>query len=69
MREQNGILILSVTDNGVGIRETEITDTSSPGLLGMLERALVFGGHIDIEGAQDAAMTVTMRLPLEQARS
>lgn len=35
----------------------------------MRERALAFGCHINIEGAQEAGMTVTVRIPPEQACS
>jgi len=65
MQEHNGELILRVKDNGVGIRETDVADTSSLGLLGMRERALVFGGQISIEGAEGEGTTVTVCLPLK----
>lgn len=65
MQEQNGELILRVKDNGVGIRETDVADTSSLGLLGMRERALVFGGQISIEGSEGEGTTVTVRIPLK----
>jgi PAS domain S-box-containing protein len=65
MHEQNGELILRVKDNGVGIRETDVADTNSLGLLGMRERALVFGGQISIEGSEGEGTTVTVRIPLK----
>lgn len=65
MEEQDGELILRVKDNGVGIRETDVADTSSLGLLGMRERALVFGGQIGIEGSEGEGTTVTVRIPLK----
>lgn len=65
LREQNDALTLRVKDNGVGISETDVTDTGSLGLLGMRERALVFGGIISVEGSQGSGTTVTVRIPLK----
>jgi two-component system, NarL family, sensor histidine kinase UhpB len=64
MQEQNGELILRVKDNGVGIRESDVADTTSLGILGMRERALVFGGQISIEGSEGKGTTLTVRIPL-----
>jgi signal transduction histidine kinase len=38
----------------------------SIGLAGMRERALVFGGRVDIAGTLGAGTTVTVRMPLSQ---
>ncbi|MCZ7626762.1 MAG: ATP-binding protein [Candidatus Methylomirabilis sp.] len=43
-------LILAVVDNGRGITEQEMTDSNALGLLGMRERALLFGGEVTITG-------------------
>lgn len=65
MEEHDGYLILKVMDNGIGINESDITETRSLGLLGMRERALVFRGEIDITGVKGKGTTVTVRVPLE----
>jgi signal transduction histidine kinase len=65
MEKPDGTLVLRVCDDGRGIRESDITDTRSLGLLGMRERAVVFGGVVEIEGAEGRGTTVTVRIPLE----
>jgi signal transduction histidine kinase len=42
---------LQVQDNGVGIAESDLNGRKSLGLLGMHERALLFGGEVSITGA------------------
>jgi PAS domain S-box-containing protein len=65
MEKRDGDLVLKVCDDGRGIRESDISDTRSLGLLGMRERAVVFGGVVEIEGARGRGTTVTVRIPLE----
>ena len=69
LTEQSGTLVLEVRDNGRGVTERELADPQSLGLLGMRERALVFGGEVSISGAPGAGTTVTARIPLSQAMS
>jgi PAS domain S-box-containing protein len=64
MMEQCGSLILKVSDDGRGIKESEIVEAKSLGLLGMRERALVFGGRVEVAGAEGHGTTVTVSLPL-----
>ena len=46
---------LDVADNGVGITDTDMSARESLGLLGMHERALLFGGEVSIVVALAAA--------------
>lgn len=64
MGEQGGELILKVSDNGKGIKSSEATGAKSLGLLGMRERAMIFGGQVDIVGAEGRGTTVTVRIPV-----
>lgn len=64
MREQDGDLILVVQDNGVGVSESVVEDRRSLGFLGMRERALVFGGKINIEGSAGQGTKVTVCIPI-----
>ncbi len=57
--------ILCICDDGKGITEDQITNTNSLGILGMRERALVWGGQVRIEGVPDVGTTVTIEIPLE----
>ena len=62
LRKEANDLILEVRDNGQGISKTP--DTSRFGILGMRERAHVFGGEVKIYGAPDAGTVVTVRIPV-----
>ncbi|MHB8581242.1 MAG: PAS domain-containing sensor histidine kinase [Ignavibacteriaceae bacterium] len=61
-RKENHIL-LEVQDNGVGIPENVVTEINSLGLLGMKERALVFGGSVTIRGNPGKGTIVTVKIP------
>lgn len=63
MEEVDGDLVLKVSDNGKGIKEINIFDTKSLGILGMFERASVFGGQIEITGKEGKGTTLTVRIP------
>lgn len=64
LRKEDNMLILEITDNGVGISKGQIDHANSLGLLGMKERALVFGGKVAIYGVPGQGTHVQMELPL-----
>ncbi|MBA4313141.1 MAG: hypothetical protein C0417_10990 [Chlorobiaceae bacterium] len=57
-------LILLVSDNGKGITQQEATGSKSLGLLGMRERAQVFGGAVEVSGIAGKGTTVKVCVPL-----
>ena len=57
---------LEVIDNGVGIADTDLKAHKSLGLLGMHERALLFGGDVKITGTAGQGTRVSVSLPLRQ---
>jgi signal transduction histidine kinase len=57
-------IVLEVRDNGRGITDTEKANRRSLGLLGMRERALLFGGEIVITGTAGEGTKVAVRVPL-----
>jgi signal transduction histidine kinase len=67
MKEEGGEFILSISDNGRGIREDEKSNQMSLGLLGMQERAHLVGGNVDIIGIEGTGTVVTVRIPLSKA--
>jgi signal transduction histidine kinase len=69
MKQAGSLLILEVKDNGRGISEAEINNTQSIGLLGMRERAALLGGEVLITGAPGEGTTVTVRIPIPQAKT
>jgi len=60
---REGTLLLQVKDNGQGVPEEKLFAPQSLGLLGMRERADLFGGHVSIIGQGNRGTTVTMVLP------
>ena len=69
MRREGDHAILEVSDNGRGITENEIAARRSLGLLGMRERAVLFGGKIKFTGAPGRGTTVVVTIPLQRAGS
>src|SRR6185295_1239715 len=59
---------LDVTDNGVGIQDDELTARKSLGLLGMQERALLFGGDVRITGTPGHGTRVSVTIPLSSRK-
>lgn len=64
MKNAGEHLELQVTDNGRGITATQVSSPKSFGLVGMRERALLWGGEVTIVGQRHKGTTVTLRLPL-----
>jgi len=58
------MLMLEVQDNGKGIVKAELESLKSLGLLGMRERAAVFGGTVAIEGARGQGTKAMVSIPL-----
>jgi signal transduction histidine kinase len=61
--EQEGELIAQVLDDGVGIPTPHVLDPKAMGLMGMRERARVFGGDVSIRG-DVGGTSVEARIPL-----
>ena len=64
MRVDQGVLVLEVEDNGKGIDDPARFSAKSLGILGMRERALPFGGSIEIGAARDRGTRVKVSIPL-----
>src|SRR5205085_5566692 len=64
MKIESGELVITISDNGQGITETEKSSQRSLGLLGMHERAHLIGGQIDIAGIAGQGTVLTIRVPI-----
>ena len=58
-------LLLEVADDGKGISHRQVTAPTSLGLLGMRERAHLWGGYVTINSTPGAGTTVTIWIPRE----
>ncbi|NUO81785.1 hypothetical protein HUU05_17075, partial [candidate division KSB1 bacterium] len=58
--------LINIIDNGVGILAEKLAAPDTFGLLGMRERALMFGGEVKITSAAGQGTTVIIKVPLAQ---
>jgi signal transduction histidine kinase len=56
-------LILEVRDNGKGITKSQISSSKSLGLIGIRERALLWGGEVNFKSVREEGTTVIVRIP------
>jgi signal transduction histidine kinase len=59
------MVVLEVEDNGVGISPEALSQCGGLGLLGMRERAAMFGGEVEIGGIPGKGMTVIVRMSID----
>jgi PAS domain S-box-containing protein len=59
----DGRIVLQVDDDGRGIPEDQASRSESFGLLGMQERARMFGGALKIRSAEPRGTTITVSMP------
>jgi signal transduction histidine kinase len=62
------LLELKVADDGIGISESQISGNGSLGLLGMRERAQLFGGKVSIHGVPGRGTTVSVSIPMSHPK-
>jgi signal transduction histidine kinase len=59
-------LVLKIEDNGKGMRETDRRRPSRLGLMGMRERAVLFGGDFEIGSEPGKGTLVTLSMPIRR---
>jgi PAS domain S-box-containing protein len=62
---EDNLLVMTITDNGIGFNETEINKKKSLGILGMKERTIMLGGSYQISSKENEGVTVLVKLPLD----
>ena len=60
------MLVLEITDNGKGIHDYQVNNPNSLGLLGIKERAMVFGGKVTINGVTERGTNLKVEWPLKK---
>jgi len=67
MSTEDHSCILSISDDGVGIDREVLNNGKTFGLLGMKERAIIFGGEVSITGKKNRGTTVEVRIPITKS--
>lgn len=65
LEEKGPNLKLTIRDNGKGIKEEQINNGESFGLIGMRERARFLEGELDIKGIPDKGTTIKLEIPIK----
>jgi signal transduction histidine kinase/CHASE1-domain containing sensor protein len=65
LRQQGNMLTMTISDNGVGIRDNSRNKLGSFGLVGIEERVSILGGQCTISGCPNAGTTVTISVPVD----
>jgi len=68
LKKKNGVIKLQVSDNGKGIKQSQICSVNSLGLLGMQERARSFGGTCKITGEKGGGTRLAVSIPTGRKR-
>lgn len=69
VRNWKGMLILEISDNGVGFSAEDVPEFSRHGLRGMRERAELIGADFQVISKPQAGTTIRVHLPLKQEES
>ncbi len=67
LRAEDESFILEVRDNGKGIPPEKLKHVDGLGIVGMRERAQVFGGHVEIESEPGEGTSVSVTIPLGES--
>jgi two-component system sensor histidine kinase UhpB len=66
LAKMDGVVLLTVADNGRGIAEQDLSSPKSFGIMGMRERAAACNGRVQISGFPDGGTTLMFELPLDE---
>ena len=59
-------MYLTITDNGIGVKESEILKPRSLGVTGMQERAEILNGKVKIAALENGGTKVSLEIPLKR---
>ncbi|MDA8123699.1 MAG: sensor histidine kinase [Deltaproteobacteria bacterium] len=68
IKEDAGDIVLTVEDNGKGIPDRAAFDPKALGLLGIRERALIYGGELQVTGSKGRGTKIAVKIPLREAQ-
>ena len=58
-------VVLTVSDNGIGVSQKKISNPRSFGIIGMRERAQFIGGSFDIISSRNKGTTINVTMPVQ----
>jgi PAS domain S-box-containing protein len=64
VKVETDLAILSLRDNGKGIKEADMANPQSLGVLGIKERAALLGGEVVLQAHPGQGTNVTVRIPM-----
>nr|WP_229260028.1 CHASE domain-containing protein [Duganella aquatilis] len=64
LRQSGGMLCMTITDNGIGVRDSSRNKVGSFGLVGIEERISLLGGTCAISGSPNGGTTVAIAVPV-----
>ena len=65
LRKQQHLFLMRVRDDGIGIREEEMNNKRSFGIIGMQERVKLQKGQIKIHGIRNKGTTIVLEIPIQ----
>lgn len=68
LNEKKGKLFFIIIDNGKGLSREKMESSSSTGIIGMQERALILGGDFSIKGIRGAGTALKICIPWNRKR-
>jgi PAS domain S-box-containing protein len=68
LRAEQGALLLTVEDDGVGFDPERLDGTAGLGVIGMRERASLIGGTLSISAREGGGTRIDLRVPLDAAQ-
>lgn len=69
LKKKKNQIEMIIKDNGVGIKEDDLTKPNAFGTMGMKERAEFLGGSIEFNGLPEKGTTVTVKIPINPESS
>jgi len=69
LEETDGLIFLEVTDDGCGIKMSDIEKQDSFGIRGMRERSQQLRGNFDVSGMSDKGTKVTICIPINDVKN
>lgn len=64
LKKEQTLVTLRVKDDGIGIKESDMSNKNSFGILGIRERASLMGGKMHIKGISGKGTTISIEVPV-----